>query len=250
MIARLADVLMLGYHAVSPEWGWRFAVRPEALEQQLRRLLARGYRPTTFAGARYGTAGVRDLCVTFDDGFRSVMERGAPVLDRLGVPATLFVTSGFVDGEIDAPTAEPGGRGELAPLDWDGIRALAARGWEIGAHTVTHPVLTGLPDATLADELDGSRAAVEERIDAACTSFAYPYGDHDARVVAAVAEAGFVRAALFPPTRRDGGPLRRPRVAVLVGDDRRRFALKTSRAGRAVAATPLAPLARRLRRLS
>lgn len=38
----------------------------------------------------------RAVCVTFDDGFRNVLTDAAPVLKRLGIPATLFVTTDFV----------------------------------------------------------------------------------------------------------------------------------------------------------
>src|SRR5712672_765337 len=41
----------------------------------------------------------RGVCVTFDDGFRNVLTDAAPVLKRLGIPATLFVTTDFVFGK-------------------------------------------------------------------------------------------------------------------------------------------------------
>ena len=63
-----------------------------------------------------------------------------------------------------------------------------------------------------------------------CTSVAYPYGDVDARVVAAAAAAGYrAGAALpkqWPATPYD--PLEHPRVGIWHRDRRPRFALKTS----------------------
>jgi len=38
----------------------------------------------------------RAVCVTFDDGFRNVLTEAGPVLKRLGIPSTLFVTTDFV----------------------------------------------------------------------------------------------------------------------------------------------------------
>lgn len=77
----------------------------------------------------------------------------------------------------------------------DDARALHERGHELGAHTVSHPLLPQLPDEDLCSELSRSRAAVEEWIGAPVTSFAYPNGDHDERVVEATRRAGFAVAA-------------------------------------------------------
>ena len=40
------------------------------------------------------------LCVTFDDGYRDNATNALPVLQRLGVPATFFVTTRYLDGGL------------------------------------------------------------------------------------------------------------------------------------------------------
>jgi peptidoglycan/xylan/chitin deacetylase (PgdA/CDA1 family) len=40
----------------------------------------------------------RAACVTFDDGYRDNYTVAAPVLKRYGLPATIFVSTGFLDG--------------------------------------------------------------------------------------------------------------------------------------------------------
>jgi peptidoglycan/xylan/chitin deacetylase (PgdA/CDA1 family) len=69
--------------------------------ERLMEHVARRYRPVPLARIvdwLEGRAGVpeRSVAVTFDDGFRNVLTEGAPVLTRLGIPATLFVTTDFV----------------------------------------------------------------------------------------------------------------------------------------------------------
>jgi peptidoglycan/xylan/chitin deacetylase (PgdA/CDA1 family) len=68
---------------------------------------------------------------------------------------------------------------------------------EVGAHTVSHPVLSRLPENEQAAEILQSKAHLEEILAAPVTSFAYPYGGrshYTGDTVAAVRKAGFKRA--------------------------------------------------------
>src|SRR3954469_1945522 len=40
----------------------------------------------------------RSLCITFDDGYADNYRIALPILRRLGLPATFFVATGFLDG--------------------------------------------------------------------------------------------------------------------------------------------------------
>ncbi len=61
-------------------------------------------------------------------------------------------------------------------IDGAGAVRLAERGWEIGSHTMTHPVLTNVDDATLQQELAESKGALEQLTGTPCTAIAYPTG--------------------------------------------------------------------------
>jgi peptidoglycan/xylan/chitin deacetylase (PgdA/CDA1 family) len=84
------------------------------------------------------------------------------------------------------------------PLTWQGVRELAAGDVvEIGAHTVTHPVLARLDADEQAREVAGSRSELESGLGRPVTSFAYPYGgksEYSAASIEAVRAAGFERA--------------------------------------------------------
>ncbi len=143
------------------------------------------------------------VVLTFDDGFRSVLEHGLPALARYGYRGTVFVVSGHVGGRNDWPT-QPAGVPRWPLLAWAELRTLAAAGMEIGAHSVTHPWLPGLTPADLRHEVVGSKRALEQGLGQPVHSFAYPYGGHDTavrRLVAATysgacaAEAGRATAA-------------------------------------------------------
>jgi peptidoglycan/xylan/chitin deacetylase (PgdA/CDA1 family) len=228
-----ADALVLCYHALSERFPAQLSTTPERFSRQLRSLARRGYRGITFYELVRGTPG-RTVAVTFDDGYRSVLDLGLPILRELGWPATIFVPTDLVGG--DAPMNWPGidhwlgGKyeSELLPLSWEQLDTLAGHGWEIGSHTSSHPHLTSLADAALSHELEASKQACERRLGRACQSLAYPYGDVDERVVAAAAKAGYETAAALPGRFGQRSPLRWPRVGIYHKDTQARFALKCS----------------------
>lgn len=121
------------------------------------------------------------VCVTFDDGWSDNLA-AAEALAAREIPATIFVTTGYL------------GREEF--LDTDRLRELAAMpGIEIGAHSVSHPRLDELDRDSIRSEIGDGRRELESLTDSPVTTFAYPHGCHDARVIALVRDAGFSGAA-------------------------------------------------------
>jgi peptidoglycan/xylan/chitin deacetylase (PgdA/CDA1 family) len=77
----------------------------------------------------------------------------------------------------------------------DEVRTLVADGLvTIGAHTVTHPSLSGLGAAACLREITESKQACENLLGVPVVAFAYPYGDFDAESREAVKTAGFTFA--------------------------------------------------------
>lgn len=199
------------------------------------------------------------LAITFDDGYRDNVDVALPILSRLGMSATFFIATGYLDGGVmwndriieamrslpddadvdladyDAGTFTvprgPAARRErldymlqhakyqpperrealaaalarnagrpAAPLMMDagGVRTLAQAGMTVGAHTVSHPILTTLGDAAARREIEESRHRLQSLSAQPVDLFAYPNGvpgrDYDARHVAMVREAGFSAA--------------------------------------------------------
>jgi peptidoglycan/xylan/chitin deacetylase (PgdA/CDA1 family) len=223
--------LVVCYHNVLDAWAHQLAVTPRAFERQLAALVRRGFHPIRAAEVLRRPR--RGLHVTFDDAYRGVLN-AVPVLERLGLHATVFVSTSFADEggrPLDVPElADDVARhpDHLRTLTWDELRGLVERGVEIGSHTVGHPHLPGLADAELTRELTESRRRVEDELGRPCPFLAYPYGEHDARVQAAVGRAGYEAAfALWPgssPTNR----FALPRVDIYRGDSLVRAMVKTS----------------------
>ena len=230
------DVLVLGYHGVGPG-KTALEISPDLLERQLRWLVRQGYRGATFSDAVAQAGQERILSVTFDDASATVAAVARPLLDRVGLVGTVFVPVDSV--------------GVLGVLGWDELAELAAAGWEIGSHTIAHRRLPTLPPAELDEELRGSRLRVEEALGRPCRSLAYPYGEVDARVVRAAADAGYEAACLVGAGSLPASPLAWPRVGLSSRDGWLGFRVKVWRPVRRLRATPLVrpleALARRAR---
>jgi peptidoglycan/xylan/chitin deacetylase (PgdA/CDA1 family) len=81
-------------------------------------------------------------------------------------------------------------RSQRPVLDPGGVRALA-QSFDIGAHTLTHPILTSLPLAAAASEIGGSRRYIEDATGRACFLFAPPGGKYWAAHLGIAQRAGF-----------------------------------------------------------
>jgi peptidoglycan/xylan/chitin deacetylase (PgdA/CDA1 family) len=229
---KLSGTPILMYHQVGPPRpgsalnAWR--VREEDFAWQLDSLVRRGYRGAALNELFEGPAGGRRLAVlTFDDGYRGVLERALPVLLARGFSATVFVVADKLGGTNDWDAETPG----EALLSADEVRELHGRGLEIGSHAATHRALSRLSDGELSREVAGSRETLERVVGAPVTSFCYPFGDVDDRVVEAVRAAGYRAATVIRGgiSKDLSEPFRLKRISVRGTNARLDFALALTR---------------------
>ena len=96
-------LVILMYHRVLPEFD---PLRPDDITlpvfARCMRTLKRFFNVVPLSeavdGLRKGLLPRRSVAITFDDGYADNVTSAAPVLAELGLPATVFVTSGFLDG--------------------------------------------------------------------------------------------------------------------------------------------------------
>jgi len=226
------------------------------------KLLADGFNVLPLADALdllgRGRLPSRAVAITFDDGYSSTHDLALPVLREFGLPATVFVTSGFLDqgnmwndrileavrrlpeGPLDmqmhgagkyqlsgqnarrqavlqltetAKYLPPEQRSALIVelerragraafpdlmLTPEMVRSLARSNVEIGAHTVSHPILMSLDDASARREITDCKRELETITGGPVRFFAYPNGkegrDFDQRHVEMAREAGYAAA--------------------------------------------------------
>jgi peptidoglycan/xylan/chitin deacetylase (PgdA/CDA1 family) len=76
-------------------------------------------------------------------------------------------------------------------MSWDEVRELRRQGFEIGSHTVEHPILSRVSPEQLHFELRESRRRLEQETGARCTTIAYPNGSISQEVVDAAFQEGY-----------------------------------------------------------
>jgi peptidoglycan/xylan/chitin deacetylase (PgdA/CDA1 family) len=190
---------ILLYHRVSYDDD-PLAVPPRRFRDQMDYLASAGFRVVGLLEALElidsGPVAPRTVGLTFDDGFADVSEEALPVLARHGFRATVFIATGITDGRL----AFPWYARQPPVLGWDDVRELDREGTLLfEAHTVSHPNLLTVDEATAAAEIGESRRELALRLERPVRAFAYPaglFGDRERRLVAA---AGYTAAVSCEP---------------------------------------------------
>ncbi|MAG62622.1 polysaccharide deacetylase [Candidatus Woesearchaeota archaeon] len=171
-----------------------------------------------------GTSGQPRALLTFDDGFSSVHEHALPLLAELGVPALLYVVTGWVGRTNRWPT-QGAEAPELDLMDWSQLRELQAAGFELGSHTVEHPHLADLTEEELERELTNSKGQLEDELQQAVRHFSYPYGTYKSSTTEAVRKHyGTATTTDMRWLEADDDPLLLPRVDAYYLREPRRWA--------------------------
>jgi peptidoglycan/xylan/chitin deacetylase (PgdA/CDA1 family) len=133
------------------------------------------------AAWRVGDHRPRRVALSFDDGYRNLLDEALPVLRDAGFNATVFVVAGRC-GKDNRWPGQPSSIPRLELLDWKQLEQLLAAGWEIGSHGVDHLTLPALTRERAARELRDARELLQQRLGCDVPVFAYPYGALDATV--------------------------------------------------------------------
>jgi peptidoglycan/xylan/chitin deacetylase (PgdA/CDA1 family) len=210
------DVVVLLYHRIGA--GDReIDVDAAVFERQLS-VIAEEDTPLTLDQAL--TEGRGGVVITIDDGYLDFHEIVVPLLVKYGIPATLYLATGLVEGE----SCDPGDDA----LTWPQLREAVATGLvTVGAHTHTHADLTHATTEVAEREMWTSKDLIEDQIGVECAHFSYPWSVASSEAEEVAARL-YQSAALTWRTNRQRtlAPLRLGRTPILRSDGRVLFQAK------------------------
>jgi peptidoglycan/xylan/chitin deacetylase (PgdA/CDA1 family) len=176
-----APVIVLFYHRVADDTPNDWTISNELFTWQVE-WLAEHFDLVSLAEAQRRVAAGSNtrpaVSLTFDDGYADNCHHALPLLIKRRIPCTYFVTTRHViEGRAFAHDVSAGQ--PLRPNSPAELRALAAAGIEIGAHTRTHPDLGTITDpAVLEEEIAYGREELQQLVQREVRHFAFPYGLH------------------------------------------------------------------------
>jgi peptidoglycan/xylan/chitin deacetylase (PgdA/CDA1 family) len=213
-LAPAPGLRILAFHAIGsslpfPHYG--ISMTPARFEQAMSSLVPAQNAGLTDAVSRVDSQAAL-LALTFDDGYRDVLETAVPILRAHGLAASVFITAAFAAG------------GAPLYLDRQAIVELSREPRiEIGSHGATHRRLTECSDGDLRNELRDSRHQLEDWIGRPVRTLAYPHGAVDRRVRDAAEEVGYESACTsrFGVNRGGTDPLLLRRNEIVSADSLR-----------------------------
>lgn len=176
---------VLLYHHVSddgtdmPE----LTVSAAEFERQMRLLKDTGFETITldeFLGYMKGQPAKlpeKPIVLTFDDGYEDNFTTALPILEKFRFKAALFMVGINID--------------RAKRLSSPQLREMAANGFGIEGHSMTHPDLTGLGNDKLRWEIVQSKKLAEQATHQKVLGFAYPGGFYNLQTLQAVESAGY-----------------------------------------------------------
>jgi peptidoglycan/xylan/chitin deacetylase (PgdA/CDA1 family) len=188
------QVSILVYHRFAPVSTNDMTVTTPVFESQMKQLVENGYkviRLDQLVAYLSGNAAATPACsavITADDGHRSIYTDMAPIVERYGIPVTLFVYPSAISNAVWAMT-------------WDDLRELQGTGlFDIQSHTFWHPNfpheskhLDFAAYQRFVDfQLTRSKAILQERLRTRVDMLAWPFGIYDDWLMARAQEAGYV----------------------------------------------------------
>lgn len=191
---------VLMYHKIPKqpiESRHKIFVTKSTFRKHLQLIKIRGLQPFTFKDYIAYTKGERSnqsapkhpIILTFDDGYQDNYYNMLPLMNEFGYKGVIFLL-GDTRIRYNYWDADKGDhRDEL--MNEQQRAAFVEAGWEIGAHTMTHPDLTKLSEQEALAEIINSKKALESELGKPVKVFAYPFGFYNTKIKQLAQQVGF-----------------------------------------------------------
>jgi peptidoglycan/xylan/chitin deacetylase (PgdA/CDA1 family) len=178
----LAPILLYHQIAVS-QTNSRYYTSPEKFDAQMKLLHDWGYSSITTellvkAIKEGADLPLHPVLITFDDGDLNVYTAAFPIMQKYGFTGVLYIVGNYV--------------GIPGYMNTDQIKEMAAAGWEVGSHSMSHLDLKSLDEQRQRYEIVMSREILESELGVPVLTFAYPYGISSTGIIDYAQFAGYV----------------------------------------------------------
>jgi peptidoglycan/xylan/chitin deacetylase (PgdA/CDA1 family) len=166
--------------------------------------------------------------VTFDDGFKNVLDNAYPVMKHFKIQSVLFIPTSFIGKEPDWIQERYNKNLCGMVLTKEQLLAVDRRYIIIGSHGQNHRDLTLLPGDDARKELVNSKSILESMLEQKVDYFAFPYDGYTEDIVKAAKEAGYTKvfAGQSTPVTQNSDTFIMGRIAASPEDWMPEFALK------------------------
>ena len=175
--------VVINYHSVKP-------AQRDIFENHMNELLKIA-QPVPAGMNKTLKSNQHNVALTFDDGYQSVFYYALPTLIKKKIPATIFVTTGYLG-------KKPGWIHNLAHenanellMNEEMIKSLPTNLITVGSHCVTHPHLEYIGEDNAVKELVHSKTTLENILNREVKLLALPFGSLNESVLNLAKSAGY-----------------------------------------------------------
>lgn len=188
-----ASILM--YHSIDKNDAF-FNVTPADFEKQIKYINQKGFTVLNYSELLHKFLNKEDIsnhvCITFDDGYKSVFENALPILEKYNMKATMFIAGGLL--------GKPFTTSDNAILQiinkQEFYNFLKNNVFEFLPHSYTHKELTNLSKEEISEELNQSIKFFNNNTE---KIMAYPRGKYSKDVVGVLKENEWLSAVTTDP---------------------------------------------------
>lgn len=164
----MKDIIVLYYHEVVEKGqGCSYQkIEKDKFAEQMRYLRDYGYQSVFFSELKYSLP-EKTVIVSFDDGFLSVYENAAPIMEKYGIRGNLYLPTVYIGNDPKFMT-------------WEQVRQLHNAGtFQMQAHTHNHVDVRTLDADSLRKQMEESDRLFSQELGYLPEAFCLPFGTFD-----------------------------------------------------------------------
>lgn len=208
---------VLYYHEVV-EQGQGFSyqkMEKEKFARQMAYLQEHGYETLYFSDLDKPLP-PKAVIVSFDDGFRSVYENAAPIMETYGIRGNVYLPTAYIGNDSHF-------------MDWDMVQKLQEGSFEMQAHTHNHVDVRTLDEQALQEQIQASDELFREKLGYLPRAFCLPFGTYDSASIKKIRNTGrydYILGSYYGNLRIGKKDRVLPRIGISNDDTMEDFAAK------------------------